>query len=114
MIQRQSDDVLPVTAARGQLYDLVEAVLTGRKPQVELSHRGYEEHVLLVRKGAIDGLQADVAALRAQIGGDPAPLRGRGRLNRPSDQVLAETRARQGELARTKRAAIIGGEPGGG
>jgi hypothetical protein len=111
MIQRRDDEVLPVTAARGQLYELVEAVLTGRRAKVELSHRGYDEHVLLVRKGELDGLHADNAALRSRVGGEPRPLRGRGKLNVPADQVLARTRARQAELARRKRADIAGREP---
>jgi hypothetical protein len=48
---------LPVTAARARLFELVEDVLTGRASRVELSHRGYEEHVLLIRQSEIEGLE---------------------------------------------------------
>lgn len=107
MARNAHEEVLPVTTARGRLYDLVEEVITGRKTFVELSHRGYDEHVVLIRKGSFDKLRADNAALRARIGSDPRPLRGRGKLNVPADQVLARTRRRQAELALRKGADLV-------
>jgi hypothetical protein len=44
------NEVVPITRARARLFDLVEDVLTGRTPRVELSHRDFDEHLLLVRK----------------------------------------------------------------
>ncbi|HEY7766857.1 hypothetical protein [Longimicrobium sp.] len=103
MIQPNKNDVLPITAARSRLFDLVEEVLTGRRPRVELSHRSYDEHVVLIRKREIEGLQADLDALRARVGVEPRPLRGLGTLLVDPDDVLVRSRAKQAELERAKR-----------
>jgi hypothetical protein len=104
--KKEKTGTLPVTTARAKLFDLVEDLLTGRASRVELSHRNFEEHVLLVRKTEIEGLEADLKALRARVGPEPKPLRGTGSLNVEPDQVLARTRARQAELAARKRATF--------
>jgi hypothetical protein len=111
MVQKRTDDVLPVTAARGRLFDLIEEILTGQRSRVELSHRSFDDHVVMVRKADLDALDADIAALRAQIGSEPRPLRGFGALLVEPDQVLARSRARQGELTRAKRASLLSGDP---
>lgn len=108
MIQTNKNDVLPITAARSRLFDLVEEVLTGRRARVELSHRSYDEHVVLVRKREIEGLQADLDALRARVGIEPRPLRGLGTLLVDPDDVLVRSRAKQAELARAKRVKLRG------
>lgn len=106
MIQTNKNDVLPITTARSRLFDLVEEVLTGRRARVELSHRSYDEHVVLVRKREIEGLQADLAALRARVGVEPRPLRGYATLLVDPDEVLVRSRAKQAELAQAKRAKL--------
>lgn len=111
MAKKQDGDVLPVTAARGRLFDLIEEILTGQRSRVELSHRSFDDHVVLVRKADLEALDADLAALRAQIGSEPRPLRGFGALLVEPDQVLARSRARQAELARMKRASLLGEDP---
>lgn len=111
MVKKPADDVLPITAARAQLFDLIEEILTGQRSRVELSHRSFDEHVVMVRKGDLEALDADLAALRARIGSQPRPLRGFGALHVEPDQVLARSRARQAELARGKRASLLGGDP---
>jgi hypothetical protein len=78
---------------------------------VELSHRSFDDRVVMVRKADLDALDADIAALRAQIGSEPRPLRGFGALLVEPDQVLARSRARQAELTRAKRASLLGGDP---
>ena len=108
---KKSDDVLPITAARGRLFDLIEELLTGRRSRVELSHRSFDDHVVLVRKSDLEALDADIAALRARLGSMPRPLRGFGALYVEPDQVLARSRARQAELARAKRASLLSEDP---
>jgi hypothetical protein len=112
MAKKNPEDVLPITitAARGRLFDLIEEILTGRRSRVELSHRSFEEHVVMVRKGDLDALHADIAALRAQVRTEPRPLRGFGILNVDLEQVLAASRAHQAELARLKRASLTSDE----
>jgi hypothetical protein len=112
MIQTNKNDVLPVTAARTQLFDLVEEVLTGRRSRVELSHRSYDEHVVLIRKREIEGLQADLDALRARVGFEPRPLRGYAKLLADPEVFLAQDRAEQAELAQAKLDSILGGDSG--
>lgn len=111
MAQKHADDVLPVTAARSRLFDLIEEILTGQRSRVELSHRSFNEHVVMVRKADLDALDADIAALRAQIRSEPRPLRGFGALLVEPDQVLVRSRTRQAELAGLKRASMLGGDP---
>lgn len=103
----QNENVLPVTSARNRLFDLVEKVLTGERARIELSHRGYEDHVVLVRKAMLEGLEADLARLRTDAGLAPGPLRGLGRLNVPPDRVLSRSRARQNESVKRKRAELV-------
>lgn len=103
----ENETVLPVTSARDRLFDLVEKVLTGERPRIELSHRGYEDHVVLVRKAVLEGLEADLAKLRTNAGVVPRPLQGFGKLNVPPDRVLARSRARQNESAKRKRADLF-------
>ncbi|WP_420127459.1 hypothetical protein [Longimicrobium sp.] len=110
MVKKQDGDVLPVTAARGRLFDLIEEILTGQRSCVELSHRSFDEHVVMVPKGHLEALYADIAALRAQVGIAPRPLRGLGILHEDLDQVLVDSRARQAELARLKRASFSSDE----
>ncbi len=98
--------VLPVTTARAHLYDLVDDVLEGRSARIELSHREHEEHVVLLRKSEIAGLEADLAALRARVGPHPRPLRGLGSLRVAPDDVLVDVRRKQASLAAEKRASI--------
>jgi|GEM_PF-2197082 len=109
MAKNLAEETLPITitAARSRLFDLIEEILTGRRSHVELSHRGFDDNVVMVRKGDLDALQADLAALRAQIGVEPRPLRGYATLNGDPEQFLARIRAEQAELARRKLASIL-------
>jgi hypothetical protein len=111
MAQKNADDVLPATAARGRLFELIEEILTGQRSRIELSHRSFDDHVVMVRKADLEALDADLAALRARMGSEPRPLRGFGALHVEPDQVLVRSRAKQAELARQKRASLLGGEP---
>ncbi len=106
MAANYGDEALPVTTARSRLFELVEDVLTGRTSRVELAHRGYKEHVVLLRKGELEGLEADLAALRARAAPEPRPLRGLGRLSIEPDQVLVRSRGRQAQLVAAKRASL--------
>lgn len=103
-------EALPVTTARAHLFDLVEDVLTGRRSRVELSHRNYDEHVLVIRKAEVEGLEADLKAVRSRIGPEPRPLQGMGRLNVDPEQILIRVRERQDELAAQKRASLLGAQ----
>ncbi len=113
MVKNLAEELLPITitAARSRLFDLIEEILTGRRSRVELSHRSFDEHVVMVRKRDLDALDADLAALRARIGSEPRPLRGLGTLHGDLDQFLTDSRARQAELARLKRASLSSDEP---
>lgn len=108
----KANSALPITTARARLFDLVEDVLTGQRPRVELSHRSYQEHVVLLRKSELEGLEADLRALRSRIGPEPRQLRGIAHLHVPADEVLQQTRTRQAQLAAEKRADF--GKPGDG
>lgn len=114
MSKKRTEDVLPITitAARGRLFDLIEEILTGQRSRVELSHRSFDEHVVMVRKGHLEALDADIAALRAQVGIEPRPLRGYATLHADPDVFLAQDRAEQAELARAKLDSILGGGSG--
>jgi hypothetical protein len=107
MVKKSSDDVLPITAARSRLFDLIEEILTGRRSRVELSHRSFDEHVVMVRKADLDAMDADLAALRARLGAEPRVLRGFATLHEDADVFLARTRAHQADLARQKLAALL-------
>jgi hypothetical protein len=100
------DPAVPISEARRRLFELVEEVLTGRADRVALSHRGYDEQVLLVRARDLAKLEADLNALRERLGPEPRPLRGLGTLLVDPDQVLVRTRQRQAALAAEKRAAL--------
>lgn len=97
---------VPVTAARAQLFELVEALLAGRAARIELSHRGYDDRVVLLRKADLEGLEADLEALRVRLGPEPRPLRGMATLVAKPDAVLEATRARAAELAARKLASF--------
>jgi hypothetical protein len=86
---------VPISGARRRLFELVEDVLTGRADSVALSHRGYDERVLLFRARDLTKLEADLAALR-----------GRGRLHGGADEVLGGVRRPQAALAAAKRDAL--------
>src|SRR5215213_3399145 len=107
MVKKSSGDVLPITAARSRLFDLIEEILTGRRSRVELSHRSFDEHVVMVRKADLDAMDADLAALRARLGSEPRALRGFATLHEDPDLFLARTRAHQAELARQKLASLL-------
>jgi hypothetical protein len=111
MAHNKTDDVLPTTAVRSRLFELIEEILTGVRSRLEVSHRSFDEHVVLVRKGHLEALDADLAALRARIGIEARPLRGFGTLHGDLDQFLADSRARQAELVRRKRASLSSDEP---
>jgi len=96
---------VPISEARRRLFELVEEVLTGRADRVALSHKGYDERVLLVRARDLTKLEADLAALRGRVGPEPRPLRGLGRLHVAADAVLAGVRGKQAALAAAKRRA---------
>ena len=96
---------VPISEARRRLFELVEEVLTGRADRVALSHKGYDERVLLVRARDLTKLEADLAALRQRVGPEPRPLRGLGTLLVDADAVLGGARRRQAALAAAKRDA---------
>jgi hypothetical protein len=112
MAAKKSDQgrAIPITSARSRLFDLVEDVLSGRTPRVELSHRDFDEHLLLIRKGEVLGLEADLEALRSRVGPELRPLQGMGRIEGDPEQVVARVRARQAELAAQKRTSLVGAE----
>lgn len=106
---------VPISEARRRLFELVEDVLTGRADRVALSHKSYDERVLLVRAHDVTKLEADLAALRERVGPEPRPLRGIGQLHVDADRVLDGVRRRQAALADMKRAQWRGsGEAAGG
>lgn len=98
---------VPISEARRRLFELVEELLTGRADRVALSHKGYDERVLLVRARDLIKLEADLAALREQMGPEPRPLRGLGTLLVDADAVLGGARRRQAALAVEKRTAWL-------
>jgi hypothetical protein len=101
---RQGEEsAVPISEARRRLFELVEEVLTGRADRVALSHKGYDERVLLVRARDLTKLEADLAALRGRLGPEPRPLRGLGRLHVGAEEVLGGVRRRQAALAAAKR-----------
>jgi hypothetical protein len=100
-------EAIPISSARSRLFDLVGDVLTGRTSRVELSHRDFDEHLLLIRKEEVLGLEADIKALRSRIGPEPRPLRGMGRINGDPEQLVARVRERQAGLAVQKRASLV-------
>ena len=104
----RSDPAVPISEARRRLFELVEEVLTGRADRVALSHRGYDDQVLLVRARDLAKLEADLSALRERLGPEPRPLRGLGTLLVDPDQVLVGVRQRQATLAAEKRRALRG------
>ena len=115
MIKRapRRDEPVPISVARGQLFELVEEVLDGRVDRIALSHRGRAERVVLVRADVLARLEAELAALRARVGPEPRPLRGLATINAPVEDVLAEVRGRQDALAAAKRQDLFGSAGGG-
>ena len=102
---------LPMTTARVRLFQLAEDVLTGRVSRVALSHKGYDDDVVLIRARDLARLEADLTALRARVGPEPRPLRGLGRLSAPAEDVVARVRAQQAALAEAKRRDLLGDPP---
>lgn len=103
------DTAVSITTARTRLFELVEDVLSGRSARVEISHRSYDEHLLLVRKRDVLRLEDENRLLRSRVAPEPVPLRGMGRLigDGTPDDVVERVRAKQGELARRKRASLL-------
>lgn len=101
---------VPISVARGRLFELVEDVLEGRADHVALSHKGKTERVVLVRADRLAKLEAELAALRARVGPEPRPLRGLATVHGSADDIVAVVRAPQGRLAADKRAALFGAE----
>lgn len=97
---------LPVTTARSQLFDLVEAVLSGEREEVELTLRSHSDRVVLLRKSVLERMQADLDELRAAMGVEPRPLAGLGRVNTDAAEVLTRTRESQAALAAHKRGEL--------
>ena len=66
MIRRAPRDsgVVSLTEARARLFRLVEDLLTGRTDRVALSHREYDEEVLLVRARDVERMEEEIAQLR--------------------------------------------------
>jgi hypothetical protein len=112
MAAKKSDQggAIPITSARSQLFELVEDVLSGRTSRIEVSHRDFDERLLLIRKGEVLGLEADIKALRSRIGPEPRPLQGMGHIEGDPEQVVTRVRARQAESVARKRASLIGEE----
>jgi hypothetical protein len=98
----EEDSVVPLTAARARLFELVERLLSGRARRVVLTHRGHDARVVLIAETRLEGLEADLAALRARLGPEPRPLRGMATLHVDPDEVLGATRATARELAERK------------
>jgi hypothetical protein len=97
---------IPISVARGRIFELIESVLTGRADRVALSHKGHAEPVVLVRAEELARLEAELAALRERVGSAPRPLRGLGSLHVPADEVLLRSRATAAALAAEKRARL--------
>ena len=97
MIRRASRDssVVSLTEARTRLFRLVEDLLTGRTDRVALSHREYDEEVLLVRARDVERMEEEIAQLRERVAPAPRPLRGLGRIvgGAELEDALAEIRA---------------------
>lgn len=105
---------LPVTTARGQLFELVEAVLNGEREEVELTLRSHTERVVLLRKSVLDRMHADLDELRSSLGVEPRPLGGLGTLNADPGDVLTRRRETQAALAARKRRELTARRPPGG
>jgi hypothetical protein len=93
---------LPLSLARGRLFELAEDMLTYRADRVALSHKDYDDQLVLVRASDLAKMDADIAALRERAGIEPQPLRGLMRLNVAPDDVLVEARREQAELWEAK------------
>jgi hypothetical protein len=87
-----------LSLARSRLFELAEDVLTYRADRVALSHKNYDENIVLVRASDLAKMDADIAALRERVGIEPQPLRGLMQLNVDADQTLTEVRRQQAEL----------------
>ena len=114
MIRRapRGEEPVPISVARGRLFELVEEVLDGRVDRIALSHRGRAERVVLVRADVLSRLEAELTALRARVGPEPRPLRGLATITAPVEDILAEVRGRQAGLAAAKRQHLLGDESG--
>jgi hypothetical protein len=95
---------MPISLARGRLFELAEDVLTHRADRVLLSHREYDEQLVLVRASDLAKMDADMAALRTRVGvgGAPFSLRGIGTIVGDPEDVLTETRKHQAGLWNAK------------
>ena len=97
MIRRASrgSSIVSLTEARTRLFRLVEDLLTGRTDRVALSHREYDEEVLLVRARDVERMEEEIAQLRERVAPAPRPLRGLGRIvdGAELEDVLAGIRA---------------------
>lgn len=98
-----SSPAIPITTARRRLFELVEGVLSGRTPRVEVTHREHDEGVVLVRKGELAGLEAELERLRALTTPEPRPLRGIGTLTVPAEEVVERIRRHDAEEATRRR-----------
>jgi len=93
---------IPISFARRRLFELAEDVLTYRSDRVALSHKDYDEQLVLVRASDLAKLDADLAALRKRVGGEPFSLRGIATLTVDAEDVLKDTRKLQDALWRAK------------
>ena len=101
---------IPISLARGRLFELAEDVLTHRTDRVTMSHREYDEQLVLVRSSDLAKMEADMAALR-KSGAAPFSLRGIGTIIGDPEDVVTETRKRQAVLWEAKLKSFTD-EPG--
>lgn len=93
---------IPISVARDRLSELAEDVLMRRADRVALSHKPYNEHLVLMRASDLAKMEADLAALQNVTGLEPRPLRGMATIHGDPEEVLTEVRRRQAILWEAK------------
>ncbi len=94
-------DVHTISAARYQLFELFAAVTGEDGRRVVISHRRSKKRAVLVSESYIELLEK--RARKRASSGEPFSLFGSATLNVPPEDVLAQTRAAQQQLARAKQ-----------
>jgi hypothetical protein len=74
---------LPLSVARRELFVLADDLFAGTRERVQLTHRDFDEPLVLLRLQRLRALEAEVERLRAQVPPAGAPLRALGRFVAP-------------------------------
>lgn len=97
---------MPISLARGRLFELAEDVLTRRTDRVAISHKDYDEQLVLIRSSDLAKMEDNLEVLRKGVDRKPFSLRGIATLSADADEILAQIRREQAERWEAKLASF--------